>query len=117
MPLDKVKSPDWFPASFHIMLTKARQDFDASLGVEGSAALTLPTQKLALREARRFRTFLKSLRAYPLHPRSQLLYAVDFRTQVRRRDEETWQLTIRCLPLGGHSAETARRLSASLPAR
>lgn len=74
MPLDKIKHPSKFPAAFHDIFLRGEGEFLIQTGER---------QADAYREARRFRTFLKSLKNYPLHPTAQVAKLWHARTVVK----------------------------------
>jgi len=77
MALDKPKRLELYPAKFHDVLLRGEgrwllQTFDWE------------ERDIAMREARRFRAFIKALRAYPGHPSAQVGNLLSLRTEVRQ---------------------------------
>lgn len=86
MPLDKPKRLELYPAVFHNLPLKGEGRFLVSTHEEKEGAL---------REARRFRAFLKSLRVFPQHPTSQACQGLHCRTLVEQDKElGSWDLFV-----------------------
>lgn len=74
MPLDKIKHPTKFPAAFHNVFLRG----------EGSYLMASGDRRAdAYRESRRFRTFLKSLQVFNLHPTAQAASRWRARTVIK----------------------------------
>ena len=104
MPIDKPKRPNHYQAAFHNVLKHCWQRALADpQGVETDwlVCQNFPDQVSALREARRFRAFVKSLRMYPLHPLARILQSHTPRTRVREGFFGGWQLQIQLQKTAG----------------
>lgn len=75
MPTDKIRPPQEFPQAFHDTLSNGQGMFLIELA---------ESKKKALAIARKYRAFIRSIRAYPLHPHNELLTLCDVRTRVKQ---------------------------------
>ena len=87
MPTDKIKPPHKFPVLFNTPF---------ELGI-GKWELYSGTKIICLGKARKFRAFIKSIKAYPMHEYNQMLEEFDFGTRI----ELQYDLRAKSLKLRG----------------
>lgn len=79
MPTDKIKPPDNFPHNFQKAIKKGIGEYVLS---------TSKDKDDCLRIARKYRAFVRSIAAYPLHPLNKITSLCTVRTRIRREGDQ-----------------------------